>query len=114
MNQGEKMKALIILAILATFGLLVYKYNKDKNLKKLLITLITFAAIITLAIVGNLTRPVMPLYLTHMILVIVAWGTALVYVFKEKYYWWIIFSPVVTIGLFLLLEFLGGSSHEFG
>ena len=106
------MKALIILTILATLGLIIYKFKKDKNLNKLLITLATFAAIISLAVVGNLTRPIMPLFLTHALLIIVAWGGGLVYVFKEKYYWWIIFSPVVTIGLFLLLEFIGGSGHE--
>jgi len=106
------MKVLIILAILATLGLLVYKFKKDKNLKKLLITLVTFAAIISLAVVGNLTRPIMPLFLAHVILLIIAWGATLKYVWSEKYYWWLIFSPVVTIGLFFLLEFLGGSSHE--
>jgi len=106
------MKALILLVILATLALMIYKYNKDKNLKKLLISLATFAVIIALAVVGNLTRPIMPLFLAHAILVILAWGATLKYVFSQKYYWWIIFSPVVTIGLFLLLEFIGGSSHE--
>lgn len=106
------MKAFIILAILATLGLIVYKFKKDKNLKKLLITLVTFVAIISLAVVGNLTRPIMPLFLAHVILLIIAWGATLKYMWSDKYYWWLIFSPLVTIGLFLLLEFLGGSSHE--
>jgi len=105
-------KAFIILAILATLGLIVYKFKKDKNLKKLLITLVTFVAIISLAVVGNLTRPIMPLFLAHVILLIIAWGATLKYMWSDKYYWWLIFSPLVTIGLFLLLEFLGGSSHE--
>ena len=106
------MKVLIILVILATLGLIIYKFKKDKNLKKLLISLSTFGVIIALAVVGNLTRPVMPLFIAHALLIIGAWGAALVYVFKDKYYWWIVFSPVVTIGLFLLLEFIGGSGHE--
>ena len=106
------MKALIILAILATLGLIIYKYNRDKNLKKLLISLATFAAIISLAVVGNLTRQVFPIFIAHIILIIIAWGGLLVYMFKDRYYWWILFSPVVTIGLFLLLELLTGSGHE--
>ncbi len=106
------MKVLIVLVILATLWLIIYKYKKDKNLIKLLITLATFGVIIGLAIVGNLTRPIMPIFLAHIILVIIAWGTAVKYVLSEKYYWWIIFSPVLTIGLFLLLEFIGGSGHE--
>lgn len=106
------MKALIILAILATLALIFFQYKKNKNLKKLFITLMTFAVIISLAVVGNLTRPVMPIYLAHMILVILAWGGLMMYVFKDKYYWWLIFSPIITIGLFLVLEFLSGSAHE--
>jgi len=104
-------KALIILAILATIGIIFFKYSREKDLKKLLVSLVTFGMIASLAVVGNLTRPVIPIYIAHMILVIVAWGGLMMYVFKRKYYWWLIFSPVVTIGLFLLLEYLEGSRH---
>ena len=106
------MKALIILAILATVAILFFQYSRNKNLKKLLIALATFGAIISLAVVGNLTRQVFPIFIAHIILIIIAWGGLLVYMFKDRYYWWILFSPVVTIGLFLLLEFLTGSGHE--
>jgi len=105
------MKSLIILAILATIGIIFFKYSREKDLKKLLFSLVTFAVIVSLAVVGNLTRPVIPIYIAHMILVILAWGALVTYVFKRKYYWWLIFSPVVTIGLFLLLEYLEGSRH---
>jgi hypothetical protein len=107
------MKALIILAILVTLGIIVYKYKKDKNLKKLLITLATFATIMGLAIAGNLTRPVMPLFIAHEILILIAWGALVfMYVFKGKYCWWWFVAPLFTIGLFLVLEFIGGSAHE--
>ncbi len=74
--------------------------------------MVTFAAIISLAIVGNLTRPVMPLFIAHEILIIISWGALFVYMFKQKYCWWWFAAPLLTIGLFLLLEFLGGSAHE--
>ena len=105
------MKALIILAILITIAITFFKYTRDKDTKKLLIALASFAMIISLAVVGNLTRSVIPLYISHLLLVIVAWIGVLWYVLKGKYYWWIIFSPLITIGLFLLLEFLEGSRH---
>ena len=106
------MKALLILFILATIGIIFFKYSREKDIKKLLLSLATFGIIVSLAVVGNLTRSVIPIYIAHMILVIIAWGGLITYVFKKKYYWWLIFAPVVTIGLFLLLELLTGSGHE--
>jgi hypothetical protein len=108
------MKTLIILAIFATLGIIFFQYTKNKNLKKLFISLITVAVIITLAVLGNVTRPVMPIFLAHIMLTVIAWGGLIVYFIRDRYYWWIIFSPVVTIGLFLLLELLTGSGHEIG
>ena len=105
------MKALIIIAILMTFAIVFLKYEKDKNLKKLLITIASFGFIISMAIVGNLTRPVIPIYITHMILILIAWGSVFMYVFRNKYCWWWLVAPVLTIVLFLGLEFVGGSAH---
>ena len=105
------MKALIILAILATLAIIFFQYTRSKDLKKLFIALGTFLIIVSLGIMGNLTRQIIPLFMTHIILIIVSWGGLIVYLVRDKYYWWIIFSPVVTIGLFLLLELLTGSGH---
>jgi len=111
--QRVNMKALIILAILTTLAIIIYKYKKDKNLKKALLSLATFAAIISLAVIGSLMRSIVPLFIAHEILVIIAWGALVfMYVFRDKYCWWWFVSPLLTIGLFLLLEFLGGSAHE--
>ena len=106
------MKALIILAILATLAIIFFSYSRNKDLKKLFIALGSFLLIVSLAIVGNVTRQVMPLFLAHIVLIVVAWGGLMVYIVRDKYYWWVIFSPMVTIGLFLLLELLTGSGHE--
>ena len=106
------MKALIILAILATIAGVFLEYRRNKHLKKTLIALATFGGIVSLAVMGNLTRPVVPIYIAHMILVIVAWGGLWMYVLRSRYYWWVIFSPVLTIVLFLILDyFIGSSDH---
>jgi len=106
------MKFLIIVAIIFTIGLIFFKYSKDKNIQKLIISLLSFGMIVSMAVVGNLTRPVIPIYIAHMILIIFAWIALIWYILKSKYYWWIIFLPVVSIGLFLLLELLAGSANE--
>ncbi len=108
------MKALIILVTFATLGIIFFQYYRNKNLKKLFIALLTFGVIIALAVAGNVTRPVMPLYLAHLILMIISWGGLILYLVRERYVGWIIFSPLVTIGVFLLLEWLTGSGHELG
>ncbi len=106
------MKALIILAILATLAIIFFQYTRSKDLKKLFIALGSFLIIVSLGIMGNLTRQVIPLFMAHIILIVISWGGLLVYLARDKYYWWIIFSPIVTIGLFLVLELLTGSGHE--
>ena len=106
------MKALIILAILATLVIIFFSYSRNRDLKKLFIALGSFLLIVSLAIVGNVTRQVMPLFLAHIVLIVIAWGGLMVYIVRDRYYWWVIFSPLVTIGLFLLLELLTGSGHE--
>ncbi len=106
------MKALIILVIFATLGIIFFQYYRNKNLKKLFIALLTFGVIIALAVMGNVTRQVFPLYLAHMMLMIVSWGGLMLYIVRDRYVAWVIFSPLVTIGLFLVLEWLTGSGHE--
>jgi len=106
------MKVLMILGILATFGAIFFQYIKTKDIKKLLISLATFGVILSLAVVGNLTRQIFPLYIAHILLILISWGALIVYLVQDRYYWWVIFSPVVTIGLFLLLELVTGSGHE--
>jgi predicted neutral ceramidase superfamily lipid hydrolase len=100
------------MAILATLGSIFLRYSRNKDVKKLLVSLGSLILIIALGIMGNLTRQVMPLFLLHVVLIVLAWGGLLLYLFRERYLWWVIFSPVVTIVLFLLLEFLAGSGHE--
>jgi len=108
------MKALIVLAVFTTLGIIFFQYSRNRNLKKLFIALITFGVIISLAVVGNVMRQVMPIFMTHIILILGSWGGLVVYLVRDKYYGWILFSPVVTIGLFLLFEMLTGSSSEIG
>jgi len=108
------MKVLIVVAILFTLAIIFVQYKRRRDLKKLLLILATFATILSLAIVGNLTRQIIALFMAHIVLIILAWGALFVYIWKDKYYWTLLFSPLVTIALFLLLELLTGSGHEIG
>ena len=106
------MKALIIVGILVTFGLIFLSYRRNRDFKKLFIATGSLILLISLGVMGNITRQIIPLFLAHILLVVFAWGGLLFYLLRNKYYWWVIFSPFVTIILFLILEFLTGSAHE--
>lgn len=108
------MKALIILVILATLAIIFFQYSRNRSSKKLLISFATLIGIVSLAVMGNMTRQVLPLFMLHIVFIIASWCGLIIYLIKEKYYWWVIFSPVITLGLFLVLEFLTGSAHELG
>jgi len=105
-------KTVVILAILATFALIFLHYTRSKDLKRLLVSFGSFVAIISLGIMGNITRPIIPLFLLHIVLITFAWGGLLYYLIRGRYVWWAIFSPVVTIVLFVALSLLEGSRYE--
>jgi len=106
------MKALLVIAILLTFGLIFFRYSRSKDTKKLFISLGSFILLITLGIVGNITRPVIPFFLAHVILIVFAWAGLLYYMLRDRYVWWLIFSPVVTIALFVIWSLIAGSRYE--
>lgn len=107
------MKAILVLIILATLAIIFLQYKRGKDSKKLLISLVSFAIIVSLGIAGNLTRPVIPIFIAHLVLLVAAWGSLMWYVVRDRYYWWIILSPIATIVLFLLMEVLMGAGHEY-
>jgi len=107
------MKALLVLIILATIASIFLQFKRNRNIKKLLVALVSFGIIVSLGVAGNLTRAVFPIYITHLVLLILAWLGLLYYLIRDRYYWWLVLSPVFTIGLFLLLELLEGSGHEY-
>ena len=106
------MKALLVIAILLTFGLIFLLYSRNKDTKKLLIALGSFILIISLGIVGNITRPVIPFFLAHIVLIVFAWVGLLYYLLRGRYVWWLIFSPAVTIILFVIWSLIAGSRYE--
>ena len=105
------MKALLVVVILLTLAITLLQYRRSGDMRKLLVSLASMGVIVSLGIVGNVTRTIFPLYITHLLLLAVAWLGLLYYLLRRRYYWWLVLSPLLTIGLFLLLELLEGSGH---
>jgi len=108
------MKAMIILAIFATLAMMAVSFYRHRNWKKLLISVAVFTLILILAGLGNMLRSVIPFFIAHFVLIVIAWGTLWFYIAREKLYWPLIFSPLITIVLFVLMERVIGSGGAGG
>ncbi len=106
------MKALLVLGVLATFGIIVLRYVRTRDLRSLVISIGAFVLLIALAIMGNITRPVIPFYLMHLVLVVFAWLGLLYYLFRNRFVWWVVFSPAITIVLYVVWSLIAGSRYE--
>jgi len=101
------MKFLLVLAPLIVVALTYVMYKEDGNLKKLIISFLLLWAVITLAIVGNIMRSVSPLFLTHILAIIIAYGATIYYVLKGRFIWLALVAPVLTMLLYLILVWIG-------
>ncbi len=90
------MKALIILIILSSFSLIIFQYKRKRDIKKLFLSTLSMLVLILLGVVGMMTRSIPAIFLAHILLLIVAWGSLLYYLWKGCYYWWIILSPLLN------------------
>ncbi|RUM76088.1 MAG: hypothetical protein DSZ11_01025 [Sulfurovum sp.] len=101
------MKAFLVLAILLAMGLISLMYKREGNLQKMLLSFIFLAVIISLGVVGNMMRSVAPLFLTHLTAIAFSYGGLILYILRNKFYWYLGLLPVVTLTLYLLLSWIG-------
>ena len=101
------MKAVIVLAILFSIGLIVLMYKREDDVQKMAFSFFILLAIIGLAVVGNVMRSVMPLFLAHIVALIVAYGGLVYYVFRDKTQWILWLLPLATLILYVLIAWIG-------
>ncbi len=101
------MKFLLVLAPLIVAALSYVMYKEDGNIKKLIITFLLLWAVITLALVGNVMRSLTPLFLTHIVAIVIAYGATIYYVLKSKFIWLALLAPVITMVIYLLFVWIG-------
>ena len=102
------MKAIIILAILSTsIGLIFLMYKREDNLKKLLISSALLIGLIFLGIIGNVMHSLVPLFLIHIVALLIGYVGLIIYILRDRFYWYITFLPVGTLALYILLAWIG-------
>ena len=101
------MKAIIVLAILLAMGIIFLFYKKDSDTSKMLFSFLVLASIISLSIVGTVMRSLMPLFLTHLVALVLSYGGLLYYIFSDKKQWILWLLPMSTLAFYVLLAWIG-------
>jgi cytochrome bd-type quinol oxidase subunit 2 len=101
------MKVIIVLSILLSIGLIFLMYKRENNLKKMFISSALLVALVSLGIVGTVMRYLMPLYLTHIVALIFAYGGLIIYILRDRFYWYLALFPVATLALYVFLAWVG-------
>ncbi len=101
------MKALIIIAILVAMGLIYLLYKRENDIKKMLFSSMILIFIIGSAILGNTMRTLIPLFLAHIIALILAYGGLVYYIVRDKKQWILWLLPLLTLIVYVLLAWIG-------
>jgi len=103
---------LVLFTLLNAFFLFL-DYKKRKDIKKTIISIIAFIAIISAGYMGYiLMRIVAPLFFIHILFIVAAYLALLWYLLRGKLYYYIIASPILTIIFYFILNFFDGSRYE--
>jgi hypothetical protein len=107
------MKTIIVLAILLAIGLIILLYKREADISKMLFSLFILSSIIGLAVVGNVMRSLLPLFLAHIVALIFSYGALLYYIFRDRkqWIWW--FLPVGTLLIYVFFAW-AGNEHLVG
>lgn len=101
------MKALIVMVILVAIGLILLIHKKENNIQKMLFSFGILFSIIGLAVVGNVMRSIMPLFLAHIIALIMAYGGLIYYILRERKQWIFWSLPIGTLAIFIVIAWIG-------
>ena len=101
------MKVLIVLALFLAIGLIFTSYKRENNSQKLHFSVVILVFIVAFAILGNTMRSIIPLFLAHIMALMVAYGGLIYYIFREKTAWIAWLMPLFTLILYLLLAWIG-------
>ena len=101
------MKFLTVFAIFLSIVLIYLFYKKDKDIKKTTLSSLLLLEIISFGIVGNIMRSITPLFLTHLVALVIAYGGMIYYIVRGKIVWLALIAPIATMLLYLLLVWVG-------
>ncbi len=97
--------------IIATF--IAFDWYKNKDTKKSIIASLLFIYLLGVSYSGAiLTRPILPLFIVHIIFVIASYIALFAYILKRKFLWYLFLLPLFSILLTFGINFIEGSRFE--
>jgi len=95
----------LILMLIPIFILLAYVF-KEKNIRKFFISLTTIIITVFINFYGLLDYQWWwnEILMTHLVFMGMSAFALLLYIFKGKYLWWLIFSPLLPMAIMYILE----------
>ncbi len=103
----------LIVFIFLTFAFIAFDWYKKKDNKKSLFAILLFFYLIGLGYSGAiLTRPILPLFIVHIVFVIISYIGLFIYLLKRKFLWYLFALPLLSFLLAFGLNYLDGSRFE--
>ena len=106
------MTARLVLFITVTLLLIAFDWYRHKEWRKSVLATVCFVWLLCLAFAGFVMRPILPLFVLHIVFVLAGWLALMWYLFKGRFIWWVFMLPVLSMALFVLLNFMEGSRYE--
>ena len=106
------MKALLVLAMAVTVGLIVTRFRQTRNIRHLVVTLQGLIYVAGAAFVGMEVRAIPLLFLAHSVAVVVAWIGLIEWIWRGRFRWYLFVAPIATFASFWVNNYLGGQRYE--
>jgi hypothetical protein len=103
------MKLFLLILILLTIALMVIRFREARDVKSLLLSIVTFGVVVAFTSLLPMFRTVLILYFAHLVLVVFAWGALFWFLVRGKLYGWVVVSPIVSVVLLVVIEAVVGA-----
>ena len=97
----------MILAPIAMLVLIAFMHRKESNVKKTVMGVMLLWILVVLAISGNVMRAVSPLFMAHIVALVISYFSLVYYVLTEKFIWFTLALPLLTMFIYLMFAWFG-------
>ena len=106
------MKGAALLLLFATIALLFWRYRRGDSVSKLVLAIGWLMSIVACASLLPMFRPIVPLFVFHMVALVLSWAGVVLYLATGRMVWWFFIAPIATLLIFVGLSLIEGSRYE--